>query len=161
MFQDFMKSDPDIRVTVVRACSILGPRGIGSVSTGMFKSVMIRLIGYDPRFQFLHEEDLAEVITVLIEQGQPGVFNAGGDGSLAYREVIAATGKPCLALPAGPMSFLLSLSWRLRLQSESPPGGLEFIKYPIIMSTEKLRAATGFRFRYSTQQVLESFLEAL
>ena len=160
MFQDVMERCPDLCVNVVRACSILGPQGIGSVSTGMFQSVMIRLIGYDPLVQFLHEEDLADLITTLLRRRRRGVFNAGGDGALRYREIIAATGRSCVAVPAGMLSLLLTLSWRLRLQSESPPGGLEFIKYPIVVSTKKVREEIGFEFRYTTRDTLESYLGA-
>ena len=160
MFQDLMERCPDLCVNVVRACSILGPEGIGSVSTGMFQSVMIRLIGYDPLVQFLHEDDLAELFVTLIRTRKRGVFNAGGEGALRYSEVIAATGRPSVALPAGMLSLLLTLSWRLRLQSESPPGGLEFIKYPIVVSTEKVRKEVGFTFRYTTRDTLEAYLSA-
>jgi UDP-glucose 4-epimerase len=126
----------------------------------MFQSVMIRLIGYDPVVQFLHEEDLAELITTLIRSKKRGVFNAGGEGALRYREVIAETGRPCIAVPAKLLSAVLTLSWRLRLQEESPPGGLEFIKYPIVLSTKKVREELGFTFRYTTRETLSSYLGA-
>jgi len=160
MFQRFMQDHPEPCVSILRACSILGPRGIGSVSTGMFQSVMMRLMGYDPLIQFLHEDDLTDVILTLLGQRQPGVFNAAGEGPLTYREIIKATGKPCIVLPVRPISILLKLSWRLKLQSASPPGGLEFIKYPIVISTEKLQRATGYRFRFNTREVLMSYLDA-
>jgi len=160
MLQEVMKENAEPRVSIVRGCSILGPQGAGSVSTGMFQSVMVRLKGYDPLIQFLHEEDLAGVIITLLEQKQTGVFNAGGAGPLRYREIIAATGRPCLTVPAHVLSLLLTVTWRLRLQSQAPPAGLEFIKYPIVMSTEKLEKATGYRFRYNTPETLESYLAA-
>jgi UDP-glucose 4-epimerase len=160
MFQDWMAQCPDVCVNIVRACSILGPQGIGSVSAGMFQTVMIRLIGYDPLVQFLHEEDLVALITTLLRKRKGGVFNAGGEGALRYREIVAETGRPCVAVPAKMLSAVLTLSWRLRLQNESPPGGLEFIKYPIVVSTEKAKEALGFTFRYSTRDTLRSYLGA-
>lgn len=158
MFQEFGERHGDYSVTVVRACSILGPRGAGSVSTGMFKPVMIRLLGYDPFIQFLHEDDLAELLVMLICGEHPGVFNAGGPGPLRYREIVSAAGRLCLPVPAGPLSVLLALTWRLKVQEESPPGGLEFIKYPIVLNTKKVEKETGFRFRYSSREALSSYL---
>jgi UDP-glucose 4-epimerase len=160
MFQDLMERRPAICVNIVRACSILGPEGIGSISTGMFQSVMIRLIGYDPMVQFLHEDDWAELILTLLRSRKPGVFNAGGEGALRYREIIAQAGRPCISVPAQMLTPLLALSWRLRLQSKSPPGGLAFIKYPIVLSTEKVRQKVGFTFRYSTRETLLAYLGA-
>lgn len=160
MFQDFMKSHADVSVTIVRPCFVLGPKGHGSVSTGMFKPVMMRLIGYDPQLQFIHEDDLADLLSTLISQREPGVFNVAGEGSLSYRQVIAATRKPCVALPASLMAPLMAISWRLHLQSESPPAGTEFIKYPIVISTAKVKKATGFQIRYSSYEALLSYIGA-
>jgi UDP-glucose 4-epimerase len=161
MSGDFMNAHPDRYVAIVRSCVVIGPEGSGSVGTGMFRPLMMmRLLGYDPALQFVHEDDLVELMLTLLRQKQRGIFNCAGPGFLRYKEVIAATGKPSIVFPAGIMSPLLAISWWLHLQSESPPGGLEFIKYPIVLSTEKVQKATGFQFRYSSREALLSFLNA-
>ena len=160
MFQDFMKDNADYCVTIVRACPVLGPRGGGSVSAGMYQKVMLRLQGYNPQLQYLHEDDLADILTMLIMQEQPGIFNAGGDGTLSYQEVIALTGRPCIVLPSWLITPMLSITWDLHLQSASPPGGLDFIKYPVVLNNEKLKKTTGYQFRYTTKDTLMSFLGA-
>ena len=160
MFQDFMKENPDYCVTVVRACPVLGPRGGGSVSAGMYQKVMMRLQGYNPQLQYLHEDDLADILTMLILKEQPGIYNAAGDGTLSYKEVIEITGRPCIVLPSWFITPILSITWDLHLQSASPPGGLDFIKYPVVLSTEKLKKETGYQFRYTTKDTLMAFLEA-
>jgi hypothetical protein len=53
------------------------------------------------------------------------------------------------------------MSWALHLQSESPVSGLEFIKYPPVVSTDKLTKEMGFRFQYSTEEALSSFVYAV
>ena len=53
------------------------------------------------------------------------------------------------------------MSWALYLQSESPASGLEFVKYPPVVSTDKLAEETGFRFQYSTEEALSSFVSAV
>lgn len=158
--QDFAKQNPNICVTIARFCPVLGPDGRGTVSAGMFQSVMMRLTGYNPQLQFIHEDDVTEVFLTLLNQKQEGIFNAGGDGWLSYKEVIAATGKRCIVLPAALITPVLSITWALRLQSQSPPSGLEFIKYPMVLSTDKLKKATGFKFRYSSRETLMSYLSA-
>ncbi len=159
MFQDFMERHPDICVVIVRSCAVTGPKGGGAGLTILFTPVMIRPIGYDPPWQFVHEDDLAELISTLLRQKQKGIFNVAGEGFLRYREMIKAVGKPSIALPAFLLSLLLTLSWQLHLQSRASVGGLEFIKYPIVVSTEKLRETTGFQFRYSSREALMSLLE--
>ena len=158
MFQDFMKRSPDTCSIIVRTCAVTGPQGGGAGLTNLFTPIMIRPMGYDPPWQFVHEDDLTELISTLLSQKQKGIFNSAGEGFLRYREIIAAIGKPSIALPASLLSLLINLSWRLHLQSNSPAGGLEMIKYPIVISTEKLKKTTGFEFRYSSREALMSLI---
>jgi len=160
MFQDFMAGYPDTCSIIIRTCAVTGPKGGGAGLTNLFTPVMIRPSGYDPPWQFVHEDDLAELVSTLLKQRQKGIFNAAGEGSLRYREIIAAIGKPSIALPAFLLSLLINLSWRLHLQSNSPAGGLEMIKYPIVVSTEKLKKTTGFQFHYSSREALMSLLDS-
>jgi UDP-glucose 4-epimerase len=159
MFQDFMKRSPDTCSIIVRTCAVTGPKGGGAGLTNLFTPVMIRPMGYDPPWQFVHEDDLTELISTLLSQKQKGIFNSAGDGFLRYREIIAAIGKPSVALPASLLSLLINLTWQLHLQSNSPAGGLEMIKYPIVISAEKVKKTTGFQFRYSSREALMSLID--
>ena len=84
-----------------------------------------------------------------------------GKGELRYSEVAGLVGKKLLRLPDGLLKFLIRMSWALHLQSESPASGLEFVKYPPVVSTDKLVKETGFRFHYSTEEALSSFVSAV
>ena len=160
MFQDFMANHPDMCVTIVRTVAVTGPNIVSGGLTVLFTPVMVRPGGYDPTWQFIHEDDLVEVVTVLLKQKQKGVFNVAGEGGLRYTEMIKAVGKRSIALPAGLLSRFTRLSWQLHLQSRSP-GGVEILKYPIVVNTEKVRKATGFEFRYSGREAFMSFLDAM
>jgi UDP-glucose 4-epimerase len=120
--------------------------------------VMVRVAGYDPRMQFVHEEDLVEVIVACLGQGKAGVFNVAGEGELLYSEVARLAGKRMVAIPESVLRSVLGLSWFLRLQSEAPVSGLGFIKYPPVVSTEKLKKEMGFRFRYSSADAVAAFV---
>lgn len=157
ILQDFTASHNDFCVTILRSCPVIGPNAAESVVTSMFKPVMIRVAGYDPPMQLVHEDDLVEIISYFIEQPRPGVFNVSGDGEIRYTEIARLRGKRSIALPEKLLRFLMGFSWMLRLQSESPTSGLEFIKYPPIMSTEKIRNELGFQFRYSSRDALLSY----
>jgi len=160
LFQDFMANHPDISVTIVRTVTVTGPHIVAGGLTVLFTPVMIRASGHDPLWQFIHEDDLVEVVTVLLKQKQKGIFNVAGEGGLRYTEMIKAVGKRSIALPAGLLSRFTRLSWQLHLQSRSP-GGVEILKYPIVVNTEKVRTATGFNFRYSGPEAFRAFLDTL
>ncbi len=160
MFQDFMVKNSDTRVTIVRTVTVIGPHIVAGGLTVLFTPVMIRAGGYDPMWQFIHEDDLVELVTILFKKKLGGVFNVAGEGGLRYTEMIKAAGKRSIALPAGLLSRFTRLSWQLHLQSSSP-GGVEILKYPIVVNTEKVREATGFEFRYTGREAFTSFLETL
>jgi UDP-glucose 4-epimerase len=160
MFQDFAASQPQVGITVLRSCPVIGPNAAGSVVTSIFKPVMIQVAGFDPPLQFVHEDDLVELVIAMLRRKQAGIFNVAGDSELRYTELAWLYGKRTVTLPDQLLRWLMSFSWTLRLQGESPPSGLEFIKYPPLVSTEKLKTETGFKFRYSTEEAVISFLSA-
>jgi len=159
MFQDFAESHPDVSVTIVRSCPVIGPGAAGTAGAVMFTPIMMRCLGHDPRWQFTHEDDLVEAIVTLLRQRQRGIFNVAGDGSLAYSELVRMAGKRSIVLPALLWSLLLKLSWWLHLQSDAP-GGVEFFKYPIVLDTTRLKETAGFQPRYSSTEALRSYLDA-
>jgi UDP-glucose 4-epimerase len=159
IIRDFGASDQNVTVTILRSCPVIGPNAIGSAPTIMFKPpVMVGVSRLDPPLQFVHEDDLVRVIETLLSQKRGGVFNVAGNGELKYSEVARMVGKKLLMLPDGLLKFVIRLSWALHLQNESPVSGLEFVKYPPVVSTDKLAREVGFRFQYSTKEALSSFV---
>jgi UDP-glucose 4-epimerase len=156
--QGFVASNKSVCVTILRSCPVIGPTGASSAAALMFKPpVMIGVSGYDPPMQFVHEDDLVEVVATFLKQRMPGVFNVAGDGEILYSEVARISGKRMIRLPEPLLRAVLSASWALRIQGDSPTSGLEFIKYPPIVNTKKLKNESSFQFRYSSKEALASF----
>ena len=160
MFRDFARFHPEVRLTILRSCPVLGPNAQGSVATPMFRSPMIKVSGFDPLLQFVHEDDLVRLIVQLLPQPVAGIFNVAGEGELRYSEVARLLGAKVLRLPTWLLRWLMGFSWALHLQEQSPPEGLRFIQYPPLVSTQKLKSELGFQFRYSSREALLSFLQA-
>jgi UDP-glucose 4-epimerase len=111
--------------------------------------------------QFVHEDDVIQVIETFLNQKKGGIFNVAGEGDLRYSEVARLAGKKLLRLPDSLIKPVMRISWALHLQNDSPYAGLEFIKYPPVVSTGKLLKETGFRFQYTTEEALSSFLSTV
>ncbi len=52
---------------------------------------------------------------------------------------------------------LIQLTWHLRLQRDSTAAGLDLVRYPTVLSTSKVRQATGYRFWHTSKEALEAF----
>ena len=158
MFSDYATNHNDICMTILRSCPVIGPNASGSVIASMFQPVIIRVAGYDPLLQFVHEDDLTEVMVTVLKQKKSGVFNVAGDGHVLYSDIAGLYGKRNISLPGWLLRVVMGLSWRLHLQKESPPSGLEFIKYPPLVNTDKLKKELGFGFNCSSREALTSFI---
>ena len=62
-----------------------------------------------------------------------------------------------LFLPSAMAYPLTQLAWNLGIQKDSPAAGLDFIRYPIFISTSKLKKDTGFRFFYTSEEALKAY----
>jgi UDP-glucose 4-epimerase len=158
LFAGFAASHPQAKVAVLRGCPVMGPGGTKAIGAKVFQPVMVRIAGYDPPVQFIHEDDLIEIIVTMLERQLPGTYNVAGDGVVPYSQVAKMARRRMVAVPKGLIGGVMDVAWALRLQSQSNSAGLDFIAYPWVAGNEKLKQATGFRYRYSTEQTIEAFL---
>lgn len=160
MFQEYMKDHPDSSVVIVRTAAVVGPNIVAGGLTTLFMPVMMRASGHDPLWQFIHEDDLVDIVMTLLKKNESGVFNAAADDGMRYTEIIKAMGRPSIALPEGLMAWGTRLSWKLHLQSRSS-GGVEILAYDAVMDNDKVKKATGHSFKYSGREAFLSFLDHL
>ena len=154
---EFAAQHPDIAVTILRPCSVLGPNTHISVARGMFRPMLLAVGGYTPPLQFLYEDDLARVLSIVIAREIPGSFNVAGEGVVFYRELARIIGSRLLNLPAFLAYPLVRLAWNLGIQRESSPAGLDLVRYPILLDTSSLRRVTGYRCRHTSLETLTAF----
>jgi len=160
MFQGFASKNPDIRVTIGRTVPVTGPGGDKCGLTVLFLPVMVKAMGYDPVWQFIHEEDLVNITTTLLKQRKVGIFNFTGDSGLKYGQMIKILGKPSLTLPVPLLYWGTRISWRTHLQSKAQAGGVHMLKHTVNLSNEKVRKETGYQFKYTGPEAFSSFLKA-
>jgi UDP-glucose 4-epimerase len=160
MFQDFARKNPGVYVTIGRTAAVTGPCGNACGITVLFLPVMVKSMGRNPLWQFIHEDDLAELIVLLLKKRKAGIYNLSGDGGLTYHEMIKKLGKPSFSLPSWLLYWGIKITWKLHLQSKGQAGGLFLLEYPITLSNAKVKKATGYQLRYTGQAAFDIFLEA-
>ena len=78
--QAFAGNNPDVSVTVLRSCVVMGPGSDNYVTRAFLKPVLLGVMGHDPPLQFVHEDDLAKLLHLLIMRPCGGTFNVAGEG---------------------------------------------------------------------------------
>src|SRR5215217_9255823 len=91
---DFAEKHPDTSVTLLRFANVLGP----DVRTSHIRLLSLpfvpMILGFDPRYQFVHEDDVVHALEHAVKGTRPGMFNVAGDGVLALSEIAGLLGKP-------------------------------------------------------------------
>ncbi len=149
---------PDVTLTILRFAIVFGSHVQNFISRTLEAPRIFAVRGYEPPFQFLHEEDAAESLYFAIKHDLDGAYNVCPADELSFEEVLALAGKKTLALPASLIFPIARLGWKLGLL-EAPAGEINYLMYPAIMSGEKLRQA-GFTTKYSSRDALAEALEA-
>ena len=157
LLERFAAGEPGVTVTVLRACPVLGLHADNFISRAFSRSILVAVNGYDPPMQFLHEDDLVEIMLRCMAERPAGTFNLAGDGTVRWSEMAGILGRRVLTMPAPVLYPLAALGWHLRLQSESPARGIDFIRYRWTADTQKARRELGVAFRYTSHQALEAF----
>ena len=81
-------------VTILRFANVLGP-DVRTSHIDLFSLPAVPMIlGFDPRYQFVHEDDVVHALEHVVQHQLPGVFNVAADGVLALSEVAGLLGKP-------------------------------------------------------------------
>jgi UDP-glucose 4-epimerase len=155
--QKFQNDYPEIVVTILRPCLVLGPTVDQFYSRILNWPVLPLVGGCNPQIQFVHEDDVARAYEHFLTNSISGSFNIVGTGTMTWKEIVYKAGKRAIRMPTLLVYPLVRLLWGLHL-IEIPPQVMDFIRYPWIASGERARRA-GFIPNYSTKETLQSFLQ--
>ena len=157
--EGFAARNPDVTVTVLRFCNALGP-DLQTTHTELFALPAIPcILGFDPRYQFIHEDDLVGVLRFAAEHDLPGVHNAAADGVLALSEVASLLGKP-LAPILPPWGTSLAAAALRPVGIRTSAEVLQQLRYGRGLDNRKLKAA-GYAYAYTSREAVLKHAEAL
>lgn len=154
----FAREHPDVVLTVVRPCFVVGPGFTNPLARHLTRKVCM-LPRKTAEFQFIHEDDLVEIMAILIREKKPGVYNLAADGVMEFGEMLEMLGSIPLRLPMWLLGPLNDLAWKLRLRflTEFPTPALNLVRYRWIVSNEKVKRELGYTFTYTTRTAFADF----
>ena len=147
---------PQLTTSVLRLCYTLGATGSGTLAGFLRGKRVPMVLGFDPLFQFLHEEDAAEAVVLAVQKRLRGIYNVAGPQPLPLSVVAREAGRSTLPLPESLLAMLLGRAGLPRLSR----GALAHIKYPIVVDATAFRKATGFDHRYDEIETVKVFGDA-
>ena len=149
---DFAEKQEGATVTILRFANVLGPQ-VDTSHIRMFSLPLVPMIlGFDPRYQFVHEDDVVHALEHAAFSDLPGVFNVGADGVLALSEVIGLLGKrPLPVLP--PWGTGLAVGPLRRLGFRVPDEMLNQMRFGRGLDNRRFKAA-GFDYQFTSREAV-------
>jgi UDP-glucose 4-epimerase len=155
---DFQRKYPEIILTILRFPNIIGPTVNTTMVRYLKEPIVPVLLGFDPRMQIIHENDVTRAIVKAALQDFPGTFNVAAEGILPLLRVVALAGKMPL-----PVIHLLAY-WGKSLLSgadsqafASIPYDLDSLRYDCIGDLTKMRNEFGFTPAQTAEETLREF----
>jgi UDP-glucose 4-epimerase len=156
--RDFAEDNPHVTVALLRFSNVLGPEIVTPLSKALELPVVPSIFGFDPRFQFVHEDDVIKSILFVLDNQVPGVYNVAGDGLLPWSEVAKIAGKRTVPMP--PIGTGLAAAPLRRLGVNIAPELLDLLRYGRGVDNRRLKQA-GFRYQYTSAGTVQAWAEAL
>jgi UDP-glucose 4-epimerase len=159
ILRDFADDSPHVDVTLLRFANVLGEDIETPYTTALKLPVVPEIFGFDPRIQFVHEDDVVGALMYATTHAVPGVYNVGGNGNMPWSEVCAIVGKRRVALPPFLTNFAVEPLRLLRIV-DMPPESLMLLRYGRHIDNDRYKRA-GFRYKYTTAGTVEAFARGL
>ncbi len=148
---------PELTTSVLRVCYTLGTRRAGTLATYLSGRRVPTILGHDPLFQFMHEDDVVTSIVLALEKKLRGVFNVAGPPPVPLSMLIRHAGRTPVPLPQMVLRRLLGRRGFPLL----PPGALGHLKFPIVIDSTAFRRATDFRYAWDEVRTVEAYRAAV
>jgi UDP-glucose 4-epimerase len=147
---------PSFVTSVLRMVYTLGPTGHGTLATFLRGARVPTILGYDPLFHFMHEEDVVSALVTALDARPRGVFNVAGPQPVPLSVVIEQTGRTNVPLPGPMLGAALGRFGLPRL----PRGALEHIRYPITVDASAFKRATKWAHTVDENAAMRAYREA-
>jgi len=138
--RDFADDSPHVNVTLLRFANVLGDDLDTPFALALRRPVVPEVLGFDPRVQFVHEDDVVGALMYATNNDVPGVYNVAAEGWLSRDELRALVGRK-VQPSVGPEVMERALR---RLFSaglvDVPPSEVPYLVHPWVVAIDRLKA---------------------
>ncbi|WP_073502007.1 NAD-dependent epimerase/dehydratase family protein [Actinacidiphila paucisporea] len=157
----FARRRPDVAVAVLRFANILGPDADTPLAEFFALPVLPTVFGYDPRLQFVHQDDVLAVLVLAALEARRGTLNSGtfniaGDGVLLLSQTARRLGKPTVPVLLPAVTWIGQLL-RTAGVTDFAPEQIRLLTHGRVVDTTEMRDTLGFEPAYTTAETFHDF----
>jgi UDP-glucose 4-epimerase len=156
-FEAYSRRRPQVVCTMLRYQPAIGPSLDTQITRYLSMAVPPTYLGYDPRLQFVHEEDTLEALVAAIRRPVRGAVNVAGDGTIGLTRMVRLAGRPTAPVPAPMFGTAAAVARR----AGGPTFSDDFqrlLRYGRAVDITRLVEEVGFHPLYSTVAAVEDYL---
>jgi len=131
----------------------LGPSRRGTLANFLKGPGVPTVLGFDPLFQFMHEDDSISAIVTALEAKLHGIYNVAGPQPVPLSALVDKTGRISVPIPQKWYPKVLGRFGFPKLFA----GSLNHIKYSVVVDDKNFRQATGFMHEHDEIETMNSF----
>lgn len=151
----FRERRPEIPTLVLRFAPVLGPSVDNPATRLLSRKVVPTLLGFDPLWQAVHEEDAALALHRALQSEATGVLNIVASGVLAFSGLVHEAGGHALPLPL-PVARAAMRTLNAAGASATSANLLDYLRYSWVADGAKARRTLGFIPRHNVLDAARS-----
>lgn len=145
---------PDVSFTVLRFAPVFGPHVGNPISRYLTLPTVPTLMGFDPRFQFVHESDAVRALEHAADHPVSGTFNVAGRGQLYLSRILRLGRRIPQPLPG--RLFDTALGGLSRFGIDVPRHLRDLLKHGRVVDTTAMSETLGFEPIHTCRQTVLS-----
>ena len=156
----FCHRSPQLMLTILRFASIVGTTADTPLTRFLKMSQAPGLLGFDPRMQLIHEDDVVEALACAVLKDVPGIINIAAEDVLPLNKIRGLAGKRRISIPHLLAYWGQDMLTRTgRRAHDSMPLEPDYLRYPWVADLRRMREELGFSPRYYAEDALREFAE--
>jgi len=156
-FAGYARRRPGVTCTMLRYQPAIGTSLDTQVTRYLAQPLVPTYLGFDPRLQFVHEDDGLEALIAAVKRPVRGAVNVASRGTIGLTRLLRMAGKPTLPLP--PQLFGAATASMQRLGMPALSADFQrLLRYGRGVDLARLTDEVGFRPRFSTAEAVADYL---
>ncbi len=143
---------PTVTFTVLRFAGLFGPNVDNPLGRYLRLAVVPTLLGFDPRFQVVHDEDAVGALAHAVDHPVPGTFNVAAPGQLYLSRILRLGRRIPQPLPR--RAFEAAVRGLARRDLTLPTHLVGQLRYGMVVDTTRMRRDLEFAPRLTTRNAV-------
>ena len=156
----FGRRRPDVSITTLRMAIVISPTVDTDLASYFRLPAIPAVLGFDPRMQFLHEDDALDVLRIAATDDRPGTYNVAGPGPMMLSQIARRLRRPLIRIPApafGTVTPTIGRVAGIHVPSDIRP----YFMHGRGLDTTALREEFGYEPVWTTEEIIDAFASTL